>query len=106
MRARRRFEPALHRVLARGGVVAGTSAGASILTSYLVRGAPEGNWILSAPGHERGFGLLANAAVDQHVDRYHREDDIADVSSACTRICKALDWTNRPPPLSSMAHVR
>lgn len=72
-------EAALHDVLRRGGIVAGTSAGASILASYLVRGAPEGNWILSAPGHERGFGLLPRAAVDQHVDRFHRENDIASV---------------------------
>lgn len=74
-----RVEAALHGVLRRGGIVAGTSAGASILASYLVRGAPEGNWILSAPGHERGFGLLPRAAVDQHVDRFHRENDIASI---------------------------
>jgi cyanophycinase len=74
-----RVEAVLHDVLRRGGIVAGTSAGASILASYLVRGAPEGNWILSAPGHERGFGLLPRAAVDQHVDRFHRENDIASV---------------------------
>ena len=74
-----RVEAALHAVLRRGGIVAGTSAGASILASYLVRGAPEGNWILSAPGHERGFGLLPRAAVDQHVDRFHRENDIASI---------------------------
>ncbi len=74
-----RVEAALYAVLRRGGIVAGTSAGASILASYLVRGAPEGNWILSAPGHERGFGLLPRAAVDQHVDRFHRENDIASI---------------------------
>jgi cyanophycinase len=74
-----RVETALHGVLRRHGIVAGTSAGASILASYLVRGAPEGNWILSAPGHERGFGLLSAAAVDQHVDRYRRETDIEPV---------------------------
>ena len=74
-----RVEAALYAVLRRGGIVAGTSAGASILASYLVRGAPEGNWILAAPGHERGFGLLPRAAVDQHVDRFHRENDIASV---------------------------
>ncbi|HVJ51787.1 MAG TPA: cyanophycinase [Aliidongia sp.] len=71
-----RTEAAVRRLLSRGGVVGGTSAGASILASYLVRGAPEGNWIISAPGHERGFGLLPHAAVDQHLDLYHRENDI------------------------------
>jgi len=74
-----RVEAALRAVLRRGGIVAGTSAGASILASYLVRGAPEGNWIVSAPGRERGFGLLPRAAVDQHVDRFHRENDIASI---------------------------
>jgi cyanophycinase len=74
-----RTERTLHRLLIRGGVVGGTSAGASILASYLVRGAPEGNWIVSAPGHERGFGLLPGTAVDQHVDLYHRENDVAPV---------------------------
>ncbi|HUN50238.1 MAG TPA: cyanophycinase [Candidatus Sulfotelmatobacter sp.] len=71
-----RTEAALRGVFARGGVIGGTSAGASMLASYLVRGAPEGNWIVSAAGHEQGFGLLAGVAVDQHVDRYHREDDL------------------------------
>ena len=74
-----RVESALFGVLRRHGIIAGTSAGASILASYLIRGAPEGNWILSAPGHERGFGLLPSAAVDQHVDRYRRETDIEPV---------------------------
>ena len=71
-----RTEAGLRRLFARGGVIGGTSAGASILASYLVRGAPEGNRIVSAAGHEQGFALLPDAAVDQHVDRYHREDDI------------------------------
>lgn len=70
-------EAALHRLLERGGAVGGTSAGASILASYLVRGAPEGNWVISAPGHEAGFGLVPASAVDQHVDLYHRENDLA-----------------------------
>jgi cyanophycinase len=74
-----RTEAALHDVLRRGGVIGGTSAGASILASFLVRGAPEGNRIVEAPSHVHGFGLLAAAAVDQHVDRYHREDDIAGI---------------------------
>lgn len=74
-----RTEAALRDVLDRGGVIGGTSAGASILASFLVRGAPEGNWIVEAPGHTRGFGLLPDAAVDQHVDLYHRENDIAAV---------------------------
>ncbi len=60
-------EQAFHDVLARGGVVCGSSAGATIQASYLVRGSPRGNQIMMAKGHERGFGFLRNAAIDQHV---------------------------------------
>lgn len=70
---------ALHAVLDRGGVVGGTSAGASILASYLVRGAPEGNHIVRAPGYEEGFGLLKDVAVDQHLITRSREQDMLDV---------------------------
>jgi cyanophycinase len=63
-----RTEKELLRVLERGGVIAGSSAGATIQGSYLVRGAPEGNTIMMAPGHEH--------AVDQHVLTRHREDDL------------------------------
>ena len=63
-------------LLARGGVVGGTSAGASIQASYLVRGDPETNQILMAPGYEEGFGLLNGAAVDQHLLARGREEDL------------------------------
>ncbi len=66
-------------LLARGGVVCGTSAGATIQGSYLVRGDPKGNEIMMSPGHERGFGLLSNSAIDQHVNRREREHDLVKV---------------------------
>jgi len=66
----------LFAVLERGGVVGGTSAGASIQASYMVRGAVEGNTIMMAEGHERGFGFLRNTAVDQHVLARGRENDM------------------------------
>ncbi len=68
-------------LLARGGVVDGGSAGATIQGSYLVRGAPEGNEIMMAPGHEVGFGLLPNSAIDQHVNTRGREKDLDSVVS-------------------------
>ena len=77
-----RTEKLLPGVLDRGGVIMGTSAGASIQGSYLVRGAPEGNETLMALGHERGFGYLTNVAVDQHVTTRHREADMAQVVAA------------------------
>lgn len=74
-----RTQRELQRVLARGGVVGGTSAGASILASYLVRGSPESNTIVMAPGYEEGFSFLRNAAVDQHLLARGREMDMLQV---------------------------
>jgi cyanophycinase len=71
-------EKAFHGVLARGGVVGGSSAGASILGSYLVRGAPAGNNIVMAPGYETGFGFLRGVGIDQHVVARERLRDLAD----------------------------
>ncbi|HEY2752070.1 cyanophycinase [Phenylobacterium sp.] len=77
-----RTEQEIKNLLARGGVVGGTSAGASIQASYLVRGARSGNEIVMAPGYERGFGLVTGAAVDQHVTARHREGDLDAVVKA------------------------
>ena len=74
-----RTEVAFRGVLARGGVIGGTSAGASILASYLVRGAREGNSIMMAPGYERGFGYLHSVAIDQHVVARDRLADLPQV---------------------------
>ena len=71
-------EKAFHDVLARGGVVGGSSAGASILASYLLRGAREGNTVIMAPGYEVGFGFLRGVAIDQHVVARERLADLAD----------------------------
>jgi cyanophycinase len=72
----------LNALLARGGVIGGTSAGASIQASYMVRGAVEGNTIMMAPGHEDGFGFLRNTAVDQHLLARGREEDLLEVIAA------------------------
>jgi cyanophycinase len=76
-------------LLARGGVVGGSSAGATIQGSFLVRGAagtplnPDGdNTIMMSPGHETGFGLLPNSAIDQHTDARDRVNDLHSVISA------------------------
>ena len=74
-----RTEKELFRVLARGGVIGGSSAGATIQGSYLVRGAVEGNSTIMAPGHETGMGFLRKSAVDQHVITRHRENDLDQV---------------------------
>lgn len=75
-------------LLARGGVVAGGSAGATIQGSFLVRGAPgtlsnpDGdNTIMMAPGYTTGFGLLPDSAIDQHINTRGREADLHQVIS-------------------------
>lgn len=72
-------EVAFREVLARGGVVGGSSAGASILGDFLVRGAPSNNnFIMHFPGYEKGFAYLKNTGVDQHVVARDRLADFAD----------------------------
>jgi cyanophycinase len=80
-------------LLARGGVVGGSSAGATIQGSYLVRGAPAApgnpdgdNTIMMVPGHENGFALLPNSAIDQHVIARHRESDLVPVIASHPRL--------------------
>ena len=72
----------LRNVLKRGGVIAGSSAGASVLASYLVRGDPKTADVVMAEGHERGFGFLANSAIDQHVSERGRQHDLEPVIAA------------------------
>ena len=69
-------------LLDRGGVIGGSSAGASIMASYLVRGAREGNSTMMARGYEEGFGFLHDVAIDQHLLRRERENDMVAVVTA------------------------
>lgn len=73
------FQKELLNLLKRGGVIGGSSAGATIQGSYLVRGAREGNNIMMAKGYEIGFGLLKDVAIDQHIDTRKRESDLLEV---------------------------
>jgi cyanophycinase len=77
--AHTRTQREIERVLERGGVVAGSSAGASILASYMVRGARENNTVMMAPGYEEGFGLIKGVAIDQHMLTRNRQDDLEEV---------------------------
>jgi cyanophycinase len=76
-----RTETELRSVLERGGVVGGTSAGASILGSFLVRGDTSTNAIVMGD-HQVGFGLLRGVAIDQHVLRRNRHFDLIEVVEA------------------------
>lgn len=75
-------ETEIKALLARGGAVCGSSAGATIQGSFLVRGAPQGNDTMMSPGHEQGFALLEKSAIDQHVDARGREADLDPVIAA------------------------
>jgi cyanophycinase len=66
---------ALNALLARGGVIGGTSAGASIMGSYLARGDTRNNTTMMGD-HEVGFGWLRNTAIDQHLLRRNRQHDL------------------------------
>ena len=69
-------EERFHEVLSRGGVIGGSSAGASIQSEYMPRGHPLGNTVMAAEGYERGFGFLPGCAVDQHFFARKRTDDM------------------------------
>jgi cyanophycinase len=68
----------LRALLARGGVIGGTSAGASALASFLLRGG-EPNGEIIATGRVAGFGFLRNVAVDQHLLERGRENEMFQV---------------------------
>jgi cyanophycinase len=68
-----------------GGVVGGSSAGAMILSSFLVRGGVENEDFrnLISKKNRVGFGFIPNAAIDVHVSqRPNGEGDLAQVVAA------------------------
>ncbi len=77
----------LRDVCKRGGVIGGSSAGATIQGDLLVRGAPAGNHIMIADGYRRGLGLLPGVAIDQHFSQRNRfrelEGCLAEFPSIC-----------------------
>jgi len=66
-------------VLRRGGVIGGSSAGATIQGEFLVRGHPLGNSVMMAEGYERGFAFLPGMAIDQHFSQRDRLPDLLPV---------------------------
>ncbi len=67
----------MHDVLARGGVIMGSSAGASIQADYLARANPLGNRDIIAEGYERGLGFIKGVAIDQHFAQRNRFQDMS-----------------------------
>lgn len=67
----------MKQVLDRGGVIGGSSAGASIQGNYLARATPIENFRIMAPGYERGgLGFLSGVAIDQHFTQRRRQKDL------------------------------
>lgn len=63
-------------VLARGGVIGGSSAGASVQGRYMCRANPVANFDIMAPGYERGLGFIGGVAIDQHFSQRGRQKDM------------------------------
>lgn len=76
-----RTQKELEALLARGGVIFGSSAGAIIQGSYTVRGRPD-KPLLMAAGNERGFGFLKNVAINPHLTQAKRENELINVVDA------------------------
>ena len=74
-------EDELWKLLDRGGVIGGSSAGATIQGSYLARGDTKTNTIMMGD-HEEGFGFLKNTAIDQHLLRRNRQFDLIEIIEA------------------------
>ena len=70
-----------HRVLERGGVIGGSSAGATIQGEYLVRGDTSGPDVVmtAESNHQAAFKFLRRTAIDQHINVRNRWDDLVPV---------------------------
>jgi cyanophycinase len=72
---------AFNKLLERGGVIGGSSAGASIQADFLVRGDTKTNTVMMGD-HQEGFGFLKNVAIDQHLLAMNRQFDIFEILDA------------------------
>lgn len=72
-------------VLARGGVISGSSAGASVQGSLLWRGDTKGAHILIGD-HTQGLGFLRYSAIDQHILARNRQSDLAEFIVAANKL--------------------
>jgi cyanophycinase len=69
---------AFFELLNRGGVIAGSSAGATIQGSYLARGDTRKNTIMMGD-HEEGLGFISKVAIDQHLFARNRQFDMFEI---------------------------
>ena len=75
----------LWKLLERGGIIGGSSAGATIQGSYLARGDSKTNTIMMGD-HQEGFGFLKDVAIDQHVLARNRMFDMFEIIEAHTEL--------------------
>jgi len=73
-----RTQEAFFKLLDRGGVIAGSSAGATIQGSYLARGDTKKNTIMMGD-HEVGLGFITSVAIDQHLFARNRQFDMFEI---------------------------
>lgn len=69
-----KVDQAIRAVFERGGVVGGTSAGASFLSSVMIRGGTHSKAKVS-----KGLGLLERAVIDQHFRQRQRQERLLGV---------------------------
>ncbi|MDA1264668.1 MAG: Type 1 glutamine amidotransferase-like domain-containing protein [Planctomycetota bacterium] len=74
-----RCQELLSELLARGGVVAGSSAGAQVIGDFLVRGDPRSNRTLEFEGYRQGLALLPGVIVDAHFLQRERNDEFEEL---------------------------
>jgi cyanophycinase len=74
--------PLIRAVLERGGVIGGSSSGATIQGDYMVRGAPAGPHIMMCEGYEKAMGFLPGVAIDQHFSARNRFKDMTALMAA------------------------
>jgi cyanophycinase len=77
--------PLMFDVLARGGVIGGSSAGATIQGEYLARGGVFDNFAPMYEGYERGLSFLPGVAIDQHFAQRKRFADMTSLVKAFPR---------------------
>ncbi len=73
-----RTHEAFFELLERGGVISGSSAGATIQGSYLARGDTRMNTIMMGD-HEEGLGFITHVAIDQHLFARNRQFDMFEI---------------------------
>jgi cyanophycinase len=96
----------MKQALERGGVIGGSSAGASVQSEYMARGNPLGNLDIMAAGYERGLGFIRGVAIDQHFTARRRHKDMTQLVMAYPQLLGiGLDEATAIIVRGSMAEV-